>query len=179
MTPPRFVSACNQGSFPPPGFPRLQRYYGPLRHPPRHEALPASLGLPIPVAVDFPCCIRIRLDMPSPIPRRSVGARSLSPSSCPPRGSLPRYRGGSASAIYLSGPARCSLALRPADLQRAFRSPFLPGSGGFVASTAAGIATRLERRHLPGRDFHPLDSNTFHGTPDNAVSRLRRVESTY
>ena len=40
----------------------------------------------------------------------------------------------------------------------------LPGFDHFVPSTTAGRATR-PGRPLPGRDSHPLEQQTFHGTP--------------
>ena len=54
---------------------------------------------------------------------------------------LPRYIGGSASTLNLSRPARRSLALRPANSPTRLTTRFLEGSGGFVTSTTAPIAT--------------------------------------
>ena len=79
----------------------------------------------------------------------------------PTGGSLPRFRGGSASALRVSGPARRSLTLRPAwSLSRPWRP---------VASACFRRCRYLHHplRLLPagatvaGRDSHPLRNGAF------------------
>jgi hypothetical protein len=43
----------------------------------------------------------------------------------------------------------------------------IEGSGGFVTSTAAPIATGRSDP-IAGRDLHPLKHNSFHGALNNA-----------
>ncbi len=52
---------------------------------------------------------------------------------------------------------------------------FLPGFSRFVASTTAGIATRLGRP-LPGRDFHPLEQRVFARHTWTATPRTNRPQ---
>ena len=138
------------------GITRLQRYYGPLRHPvgptspsravgwrvPRHQT-----GLP--VLRSFSCSMRAAANTPA----EPVGACVA---RFPTGGSLPRFRGGSASALSVSGPARRSLTLRPAW---SLSHPWRP-------VTSKCFRRRRYLRHplrlLPagatvaGRDSHPL-----------------------
>ena len=83
--------------------------------------------------------------------------------------SLPRYPGGSASALHVSRPARRSLVLRPAwSLSRPWRP---------VTSECFRRCRYLHHplRLLPagttvaGWDSHPLKNGAFHGAPDNPV----------
>ena len=104
-------------------------------------------------------------------PAESVGACVA---RFPTGGSLPRYQGGSASALWLSRPAQRSLTLRPAW------SLSCPGRP--VTSECFRQCRYLHHplRLLPagatvaGRDSHPLKNGAFHGAPDNP-----NVMSTY
>src|SRR5207302_5425065 len=106
------------------GVTRLHRYYGPIRLPTRPSTVPRGLPVesytPSPHRISrvawFSCA-----DMPSPLPRRnreepqSLGPMRPGPvGSAPHDGGLPGHRARSASALSISGPARRSLALRPA-----------------------------------------------------------------
>jgi hypothetical protein len=63
---------------------------------------------------------------------------------------LPRNRGGSAPALVFSRPAQRSLRLRPARSPSRLATLCTRGSGSFVASTAALIATGWSEL-VPGR----------------------------
>ena len=155
------------------GITRPPRYYGPLRDPagptpdqircrlrpsravgwrvPRHRS-----GLP--VLRPFPSSMRAAANTPA----EPVGACvARFPTSI----SLPRYTGGSASALHVSRPAWRSLVLRPAwSLSRPWRP---------VASECFRRCRYLHHplRLLPagttvaGRDSHPLKNGAFHGAP--------------
>src|SRR5579859_3071149 len=96
--------------------------------------------------------------MPSPIPRQdrwNLSARAIPSASAFPRvlaGRLLRYtfRG------LLSVHSRYGLPAR----QVAIATLYTGGSSGFVASTAAPIATGWSEP-VPGRDFHPLWTHAF------------------
>ena len=89
----------------------------------------------------------------------------------------------SPSAYSLTIPAlACATACRLAASPKL--TPFSQTPTAYVASTAAGIATR-PGRPLPGRDFHPLDqrtlsrrtSTTTPGTEDSPAKRGTRGDS--
>jgi hypothetical protein len=66
-------------------------------------------------------------------------------------------------------------AFRPVAVRlrrTAFRRRCLPGSDRFVASAAAGMATR-PGRPLPARGLHPLERHTSHGARGPAHRVLR------
>ena len=115
----RSLPTCDIGlelrPLPSPGITRLQRYYGPLRHPRAPgltltgcqltHALDHALGLPV-----------LRLSSSF---MHAVATTPAEPSGCaslasPQDSGLPRILGGSASASSFSRPAQRSLALRPA-----------------------------------------------------------------
>ena len=103
--------------------------------------------------------------MPSPLPRQvqwNLSARTVPLSSAFPdiRAGRPLhypFRG------LLSVYSRYGLHAR----QVAIATFYTEGSDSFVASTAASIATGWNEP-VPGREFHPLWSNAFHGAPNNA-----------
>ena len=74
----------------------------------------------------FPCCVQSPLPyMPPPnTPAKPVGARVA---RFPTAGSLPRFNGGSASALCVSRPARRLLALWPVGSLSRPRRPFVIG----------------------------------------------------
>ena len=132
------------------GVTRLRRYYGPLRHPRRPGLSLAGVRLRVtrPHRWGFPCCVGSPCtDMPSSLPRWPAGAdRSwdglFQPFPCSPAtaafpvsvpGRLPHwsFRG------LLDVHSRYGLPAR----RTAMRPVCLEGSDGFVASTAAPIAT--------------------------------------
>ena len=110
----------------------------------------------------FPCCVHSPLPcVLPPLPRRNLSV--LASLASRQDGSLPRFHGGSASALRVSGPARRSLVLRPAwSLSRPWRP---------VASECFRRCRYLHHplRLLPagatvaGRDSHPLKNGAFHG----------------
>jgi hypothetical protein len=120
-------------------------------------------------------------DMPSPLPRwdRWVGSLArrifhplLLPSDC----GLPRFCGGSAPTLSVSRPARRSLALRPARSRSRYTTLSIRGSGGFVTSTAAPIATGWNDRGA-GRELHPLRICAFpRRTQKNGIRASTRPE---
>jgi len=75
---------------------------------------------------------------------------------------LPCVTVRSAPAIIFSGPAQRSLVLRPARSRSRHATLSTESSDSFVASAAASIATGWSEP-VPGREFHPLKSNAFHG----------------
>src|SRR5689334_66200 len=81
-------------------------------------------------------------------------------SCCPIGVGLPRFSGGSASALPVSGPAQRSLTLRPARSPSRHATLFTEGSDGFVTSTVASIATGRSEP-VPGWDLHPLWTSAF------------------
>jgi len=112
--------------------------------------------------VGFPCCPSFLADMLSPTTpakRTELVVRTLR--SVP---AFPQSRQGRPSHRVFRG----RLGVHSRYGLPACRQPeaafFLPGFSRFVASTTAGIATRLGRP-LPGQDFHLLEQRTFHGTP--------------
>ena len=75
---------------------------------------------------------------------------------------LPCEKVRSAPAIIVSGPAQRSLSLWPARSRSRLATLFIESSDGFVAFTAAPIATGRSDP-VPGRALHPLKSSAFHG----------------
>ena len=105
---------------------------------------------------------------PSPSSMRAAAITPAEPAGAcvtrfPTGASLPRFRGGSASALHVSGPARRSLVLRLAG------SPSRPWRP--VASECFRRCRYLHHplRLLPagatvaGRDSHPLKNGALHG----------------
>ena len=132
------------------GITRRQRSYELLRHPGRPDLALTGRRLAratppagLPVLRPSPSSTRAVATTPA----EAVGARVA---RFPTAGSLPRAKGGSASASAVSGPARRSLALRPAwslttQGGRCRRS----ASADVVTSFVRSDCYRLERQ-LPG-----------------------------
>ena len=154
------------------GITRLQRYYGPLRHPvgptspsravgwrvPRHQT-----GLP--VLRSFSCSMRAAANTPA----KPVGACVA---RFPTGGSLPRFRGGSASALSVSGPARRSLTLRPAwSLSHPWRPVVSECFRRVVTFVTRSDCYRLERQ-LPGGIRTRCRMAPFHGARENRSKLL-------
>ena len=144
------------------GITRLPRYYGPLRHPARPDLALAGCRLTcatppagLPVLRPFPASMRAAATTPA----EPVGAPVA---RFPTAGSLPRFSGGSASALPVSRPARRSLALRPVWSLNRPRRPFVigvlqtmslppssaPTATGWSDSCRAGFAPAGEWRLL-------------------------------
>ena len=150
------------------GITRPPRYYGPLRDPagPTRPSRAVGWRVPrhrsgLPVLRSLSSSMRAAANTPA----ESVGACVA---RFPTGGSLPRYQGGSASALWLSRPAQRSLALRPAwSLNRPWRP---------VTSECFRQCRYLHHplRLLPagatvaGRDSHPLKNGALHGASDKA-----------
>ena len=94
--------------------------------------------------------------LPSPSSMRAAATTPAEPTGAcvvrfPVDGGPPRENGGSASALAVSGPARRSLALRPAWSLNRPRRPFShSGSDDVVASIIRSDCYRLERPFLGG-----------------------------
>jgi len=147
------------------GITRLQRYYGPLRHPIAPGLSLAGFQLLVfrsTTRQDFPCCVYFPLScMPSPISRRTHRLR-FAPFTCD--SGLPHYVAGSASALHFSRPAQRSLVLRPACSPNPIRTLYTGGFSRFVASTTAPIATGWSESCRAG--FAPAEKQhlcTAHG----------------
>ena len=153
-----------------PEAPSLRRRYPASQviwaSPPPSLARPDPRGLSVgachATSQGFPCCVHSPLPcVLPPLPRRnlSVHASLASPTGV----SLPRFRGGSASALRVSRPARRLLTLRPAwSLSRPWRPVtsecfrrcrYLPHP---LRLLPAGVT-------VAGRDSHPLWNGAFHG----------------
>ena len=125
------------------GITRFQRYYDPVRHPPKpsscddvEAATLARDGSPPITRTTVPACRAHYPDGPRRV-RLSVAS--------PSHWGLPRLSGGSASITSLSRPAQASLALRPVGL---LDRPRRPSSRGF---NPAGCPTKplVSYRGLP------------------------------
>ena len=86
---------------------------------------------------------------------------------------LPRYIGGSAPTSFLSGPARGSLALRPARSPGRLATCCLGGFGGFVTSAAAPIASGWSAE-LAGWTRTGLGSYSNSTPPANSMGIIGR-----
>ena len=157
-----FAITSTRGPFPPPALPGFLGTYGPLRHPDRPDLTLA--GCPLARATPPAGLPVLR---PSPSSTRAAASTPAEPVGAPvarfpTAGSLPRYSGGSASALPVSRPARRSFALRPAwSLNR-------PKAALCRRSASADVVTSIVRfRLLPagatvaGRDSHPLRNGAF------------------
>jgi hypothetical protein len=161
--PRSFVASCVSFQLrllPSTGVTQLHRYYEPLRHPKRpglslascqliHTAITAGASR----VASGPLCLHAVANTPA-------GLLELVRSSCSTSFGLPSSNGGSAPALCFSRPAQRSLTLRPACSPSRLRDPYIGGFSGFVSSTAAPIATGWSEP-APGRDFHPLWTDTF------------------
>ena len=164
----------NQGSFPPPALPGICGNTSPSATLP---ARPAPHGVPVGVCAP-PTGLPVLL--PSPSSMRAAATTPAEPADArvarfPAGGSLPRQKGGSASALLVSGPAQRSLALQPAwSLSRPRRPRYIgvlqamslppspaPIATGWSDSCRAGFAP-ARRRRFPRRtdDESYLDKNS-------------------
>ena len=149
----------NQGSFPPPALPGFCGSTSPSATLP---ARPAPHGVPVGVCAP-PTGLPVLL--PSPSSMRAAATTPAEPADArvarfPAGGSLPRQKGGSASALLVSGPAQRSLALQPAwSLSRPRRPRYIgvlqamslppspaPIATGWSDSCRAGFAPARRRR---------------------------------
>ena len=154
------ASLSNQGSFPPPALPGLQGNTSPSATlPARTAPRGVSVGVcapptGLPVLPPPPSSMRAAVTTPA----EPAGAHvALFPAD----GSLPRYSGGSASALPVSRPAQRSLALRPAWSLSHPRRPV--SSKCFSRSRYLLQPLRLlpAGATLAGRDSHPLRDGAF------------------
>jgi hypothetical protein len=150
------------------GITQLHRSYGPLRHPTWPGLALASCQL-IACATTAgasrvasgPLCVHAVANTPAGLvePVRSY---------CPINFGLPSSVGGSAPALYVSRPAQRSLTLRPVRSPSHHVTLYTGGSDGFVASTAAPIATEWNEPVL-GWDLHPQWTSAFHGAQHSST----------
>ena len=163
---PLRASLSNQGSFPPPALPGFCGTTSPSATLP---ARPAPRGVPVggcapptglPVLPPSPSSMRAAATTPA----RPAGAHVA---RFPADASLPRVIGGSALAMRVSGPARRSLALRPAwSLSRPRRPVYIevlqamsllpspaPIATGWSDSCRAGFAPAREWRLSTAHDY--------------------------
>ena len=154
------VSLSNQGSFPPPALPGLCSSTSPSATPPARtgpHGFPVGACTPptgLPVLLPSPSSMRAAVNTPAEPP----GARVV---HFPAGGSLPRGTDRSASALFVSRPARRSLALRPAwSLGRQLRP--VP-SECFKPCRYLHHSLRLlpAGTTVAGRDSHPLRVGAF------------------
>ena len=115
--------------------------------------------------------------MPSPLPRQVQW--SLFARASPLSAAFPCVTVRSAPAITFSGPAQRSLTLWPARPPAESPSDlYIESPESFAASAAASIATGRSEP-VPGREFHPLKSNTVHGALLGQLSPKRRIAGGY
>ena len=145
------------------GITRLHRSYGPLRHPMRPGLALASCQLILTAitagasrgCLSGPFCLHAVANTPA-------GLMEPVRSYCPINIGLPSTHGGSAPALNVSGPAQRSPTVVTAYMLA--KSPiatlYTGGFSGFVASTAAPIATG-RNESVPGRGFHPQWTSAF------------------
>ena len=126
MSLPPFRTVPDSGPLPSAGITPRLRYYGPIRHPAGPACPSRGPGCRVHGTVrasrvaalsTFHACRRH-------YPGRNQPVRSSLSSQ--PVGGLPLITGGSASALTVSGPARRSLAFRPAWSLSRPRRPFSP-----------------------------------------------------
>lgn len=165
---PRRATSLNSGPFPPPELPGFDGTTG-LSATPTGPACPSresgwdftSHRGGFPCCIGFPCA-----DMPSPLPRRDrwigsfdegLSTTSNFTSDC----GLPRYIGGSAPTLNLSRPARCSLALRPANSLHRQAAHVSRRLRRLRYLHRRSDSFRLERSNLAGWDLHPLGNRAL------------------
>src|SRR5262249_10717328 len=159
-----FVSALEPGFLPSTSVSRLQRYYEPLRHPPaarrpnRLSAEPTSGHRRRDSRVARCSLLACR----HPSPRRS--GLNLSSGYVQSMAAFPQSKRGQPSHRVFRGRLGVHACYSLPTCRRPNAAFCLPGSGHFVTSVAAEIATRLGRP-LPGQDLHLLEQRTFHGAP--------------
>jgi hypothetical protein len=145
-------------------YPRLHRYYEPLRHPSQpglsltscqliHTAITAGTSR----VVYGPLCLHAVANTPAGLMEfvRSYDSTNFD---------LPRNRGGSAPALVFSRPAQRSLTLRPACSPSHLATLCTRGFSSLVASTAALVATGWSEPD-PGRVYPRCGPPPFHGAP--------------
>ena len=144
------------------------------RHGPAHPSRAAGwcLGTTL---TGLPCCVVFSADVPSPLPRRTRRTGLFwaldGPCECD-SGGLPSLSARSASARFVSRPARRSPLLRPVCLLSRPGRPFdIESFSRFVASSTVPTATGWDNQ-LPGRDFHPLENDTFARRTDKYIYRI-------
>ena len=98
---------------PSPGITRLQRYYGPLRHPTRPGLTLAGCRLTLTITAGASRVASGPLNKHA-VATTPAGPMELVRSYCPTVTGLPRIQGGSAPASAVSRPAQRLLTLRPA-----------------------------------------------------------------
>ena len=128
----------------------------------------------------FPCCSLLLVDMPSP-PTPAKRVRPVVRSSVQPVPAFPQSRQGRPSHRVFRGRLGVHSCYSLPTCRQPDAASFLPGSGRFVASATAGIATR-PGRPLPGQDSHLLDQRAFltaQPGPLHQVSSLGGVLETY
>ena len=154
------------------GVTRLRRYYGPLRNPRRPSLSLAGVWLrgSTPRRSGFPCCVDLRV----PTCRRHYPGGPLGSDRSwdglfqpfpfiPSDGGLPHPSARSAPHWTFRGllDVHACYPGAPGSVRRAAKRPVcLEGSDGFVASTAAPIATGWSDP-VAGWELHPLKINTF------------------
>ena len=100
--------------------------------------------------------------MPSSLPRWN--RRDTVAFQTPAAAAFPLYTQGRLPRHTFSGPARRSLALRPAPSRNRFYTALcIEGFDEFVTSFAASIATGRSNL-LPGQDLHPPENNNMNST---------------
>ena len=163
MSLPPFRTVPDSGSLPSAGItPRLQ-YYGPIRHPAGPACPSRGPGCRVHGTVrasrvaalsTFHACRRH-------YPGRNQPVRSSLSSQ--PVGGLPLITGGSASALTVSGPARRSLAFRPAWSLSRPRRPFYQSASIHVVTSMNRPGRYQPERQLLGGFRTHQESAPFHG----------------
>ena len=154
------------------GVTRLRRYYGPLRNPRRPSLSLAGVWLrgSAPRRSGFPCCVDLRV----PTCRRHYPGGPLGSDRSwdglfqpfpfiPSDGGLPYPSARSAPHWTFRGLLDVHACYGLSARRAAKRPVCLEGSDGFVASTAAPIATGWSDP-VAGWELHPLKTNTLRFT---------------
>ena len=192
MSLPPSCAALEPRPLPSTGVTRFPRYCGPFRHPARPDLALAGCRL---ACAAPPAGLPVLRPIPSSMhgaantPAETVGACVA---RFPTAGSLPRMTGGSASAAFVSRPARRSLALRPAWSLSRPRRPFVigvlqpmslppssaPTATGWSDSCRAGFAPAEEWRLRTAHGhclFTALASGCDWPPPKPAIPRCTHV----
>lgn len=137
------------------GITQHPRYYKPLRHPIAPSLSVAGVwlvftlrpreGLPVLLRSSFVCMLL-------PLPRRK--SRVHFPLSSPGTGSLPRFSGGSASALRFSRPAQRSLHVTACILAKSLNDPLHRRLQPFRCLHDCFDCYRLERKLPDGIRTH-------------------------
>ena len=137
-----------------------RRCLGPIRRGRRVQARCAARRWRVPRhRQGFPCCVHSPLAYVANTPAEPIGARVA---RFPIRVSLPRFQGGSASALPVSRPARRSLRVTARALAESPTATLCHRSAStdVVTSIVRSDCYRLERQ-VPGGDSHPLRNSAF------------------